>query len=190
VDYIIVTGNNYENFCQGKKYLKEKFKIKDLGKLKYFLGIDTKDLFIYQRNHILDLLKETRKLGSKLASTAIDSNCKLTTKDGEAVDDTTQYERLIRKLIYLTITRSKISFAVNQVSKFMHAPRKPHLDVIDRILRYLKKSPEKDISMKNNNSNDICGYSDADWAGSFDRKSTIGYYTFVDGNIVTWKSKK
>ena len=44
--------------------------------------------------------------------------------------------------------------------------------------------------MKNNKSNNVCGYSDADWAESFDRKSTTGYCTFVGGNLVTWKSKK
>jgi hypothetical protein len=44
--------------------------------------------------------------------------------------------------------------------------------------------------MKNNASNDICGYSDADWAGSYDRKSITSFCTFVGGNLVTWKSKK
>jgi hypothetical protein len=44
--------------------------------------------------------------------------------------------------------------------------------------------------MKNNNSNDICGYFDVDWAGSFNRKSTIGFYIFVGENLATWKSKK
>ena len=34
------------------------------------------------------------------------------------------------------------------------------------------------------------GHSDADWAGSSDRKSTSGYFTFIDGNLVTWRSKK
>ena len=72
----------------------------------------------------------------------------------------------------------------------MHVPRKPHFDAIDRILRYLKKSPGNGIWMKNNKSNEICGYSDAEYAGSFDRKSTTGYCTFVGGNLVTWKSKK
>jgi hypothetical protein len=52
-------------------------------------------------------------------------------------------------------------------------------------LRYLKKSPRKGIWIKNNNSNDVCGYSDADWAGSFDRKLITCYSTFVGGNIVT-----
>jgi hypothetical protein len=44
--------------------------------------------------------------------------------------------------------------------------------------------------MQNNDSNEIYGYSDADWAGNFDRKSTIDFCTFVGGNIVTWRSKK
>jgi hypothetical protein len=72
----------------------------------------------------------------------------------------------------------------------MHFPRTPHLEAINKILRYLKGTPGKRICMKNNNSNDVCGYSDADWAGSFDRKSTTGFCTFVGGNLVTWKSKK
>jgi hypothetical protein len=72
----------------------------------------------------------------------------------------------------------------------MHAPRTPHLEAINRILRYLKGTLGKGVWMKNNNSNNICGYFDADWAGSFDRKSTTGFYTFVGGNFATWKSKK
>jgi hypothetical protein len=83
-----------------------------------------------------------------------------------------------------------MSFAVSQISKFMHSLRSPHLDVVNRILRYLKGTPGKGIWMKRNNTNAICDYSDADWAGSFDRKSTIGFYTFVGGNLVTWKNKK
>jgi muramoyltetrapeptide carboxypeptidase LdcA involved in peptidoglycan recycling len=72
----------------------------------------------------------------------------------------------------------------------MHTPRTSHLDAVNRILRYLKRTPGKGILMKNNNSNTLCGYSDADWVGSFDRKSTTGFCTFVGGNLVTWKSKK
>jgi hypothetical protein len=72
----------------------------------------------------------------------------------------------------------------------MHAPRTPHLKAINRILRYLKGSPGKGILMKRNNTNDICGYFDADWARSFDRKSTTDFCTFVGENLVTWKSRK
>jgi Reverse transcriptase (RNA-dependent DNA polymerase) len=194
VDDIIVTGNNGKEICEVKDSLKKKFEIKDLGRLKYFLGIEiahsTKGLFISQRKYTLDLLKETGKLGAKPVTTPIDSNYKLNPEDGELLEDIGQYQRLVGKLIYLTVTRPDISYVVGQVSKFMQAPRKPHLDAIDRILRYLKGTPGNGIWMKNNKSNEVCGYADADWAGSFDRRSTTGYCTFVGGNIVTWKSKK
>jgi hypothetical protein len=72
----------------------------------------------------------------------------------------------------------------------MHAPRTPHLDTINRILRYLKGSPGKGIWMNRNNTNTICGYFDADWAENFDRKSTTGFCTFVGGNLITWNRKR
>jgi hypothetical protein len=89
------------------------------------------------------------------------------------------------RLIYLTVMKPNISFSVSQISKFMHAPRTTHLNCIDRILRYLKGTPGKGIWMKNNNSNEICGYSDADWAVIFDRKSTTGFSIFIGGNLAT-----
>jgi hypothetical protein len=72
----------------------------------------------------------------------------------------------------------------------MHSPKISYLDVINRILRYLKSTPEKRFWMRRNYTNVKCGYSDADWAESFDRKSTTGLCTFVGDNLVTWKSKK
>jgi Reverse transcriptase (RNA-dependent DNA polymerase) len=166
VDDIIITGNSQLEINSIKNSLKQKFDIKDLGKLKYFLGIEiahsSKGLFISQRKYVLDLLKETGKLGCKPASTPIDINMKLNAEDGELLEDINQYQKLVGKLIYLTVTRPDLSFAVSQVSKFMHAPRIPHLDAINRILRYLKSYPGKRIWMRNNKTNAVCGYSDAD----------------------------
>jgi hypothetical protein len=88
------------------------------------------------------------------------------------------------------VTHPNISIFVSQISKFMHAPRTPHLEAINRILRYLKDTPGKRIWMRNNNSNKIYSYSNADCAESYDRKLTTGFCTFVGGNLVTWKNKK
>jgi hypothetical protein len=110
----------------------------------------------------LDLLKETEMLGCKAVSTPIDYKCKLNSEDGDVLDDINQFQRLVGKLIYLTVTRPHISYHIDQVSKFMHASRIPHLEAITRILRYLKGTPDKGILIKNNNSNDVCGYFDAD----------------------------
>ncbi|KAL1224865.1 Retrovirus-related Pol polyprotein from transposon RE2 [Cardamine amara subsp. amara] len=102
-----------------------------------------------------------------------------------------QYQRLVGRLIYLTITKPDISFAVNQVSQHMQAPSKHHWGMVDRILRYLKGRPRKGIWMGRNNSTDVVGYCDSDWEGDkVDRKSTTGYCTLFGGNLVTWRSKK
>jgi hypothetical protein len=113
------------------------------------------------------LLKEIEKLGCKPTSTPVDSKIKLNIEDDEQLEDINQFQRLVGKLIYLTVIRPDISFSISQISKFMHAPRTPYLEAINRILRYLKGTRRKRVWMKNNNSNDICGYSDADWAESF-----------------------
>jgi hypothetical protein len=136
------------------------------------------------------LLKEIDKLRCKPAKTPIETNIKLNTKNNEPLKDINHFQRLVGKLIYLTATRLDLLLVVSQISQFMHAPRTPHLDAINRILRYLEGSPENGIWMKRNNTNAICGYFDADWVGIFDRKLTTDLCTFVDGNLVTWKSKK
>jgi hypothetical protein len=156
--------------------LRENFDIKDLELLKYFLGIEIahspKGLFISQRKYVLDLLRETRKLECKPASTSMDSKYKLNTEDEKHLEDINQFQRLVGKLIYLIVTKPDISYLISQISKFMHSPRTSHLDAIDRILRYLKSTLGMRIHFKNNNSNEICDYFDADWAGNFDRKLT------------------
>ncbi|XP_048429882.1 uncharacterized mitochondrial protein AtMg00810-like [Pyrus x bretschneideri] len=66
-----------------------------------------------------------------------------------------------------------------------------HFNLVKRLLQYLKGSVGRGIIMKKNESTQITGYCDVDWAGnSIDRKSTTGYCIFVGGNLVTWKSKK
>jgi Reverse transcriptase (RNA-dependent DNA polymerase) len=150
---IIVTGNNEKEIKIVKNYLKNKFDIKDLGRLKYFLGIEIvhskrKGLFLSQIKYVLDLLQETHKLSAKPASTPTEPNKKLYLEEGEPLKDVGQYQRLVGKLIYLTVTRPDIAFAVSLASQFMHAPRTTHLEAADRILRYLKGSPDQGIWMK------------------------------------------
>ena len=60
-----------------------------------------------------------------------------------------------------------------------------------RILRYLKTTLGKGIFFGKNEKRGVEAYTDVDWASSIDdRKSTIGYYTFVWGNLVTWSKKQ
>ena len=73
----------------------------------------------------------------------------------------------------------------------MHAPCEEHLEVVHRILKYLKGSLGKGLFFKKGETRTIEGYIDTEWAGSVeDRWSTSSYCTFVWGNLVTWRSKK
>ncbi|BBH07641.1 ABC-2 type transporter family protein, partial [Prunus dulcis] len=66
-----------------------------------------------------------------------------------------------------------------------------HINAVLRILRYLKSAPGKGLMFSKHGHLNIDGYSDADWAGNVtDIKSTSGYFTFMGGNLVTWRSKK
>ncbi|KAL0419489.1 UNVERIFIED_CONTAM: Retrovirus-related Pol polyprotein from transposon RE2 [Sesamum radiatum] len=121
----------------------------------------------------------------------MDSNPDFWNDDGNYLEDKTKYRRLVGKLIYLTVTRPDISFAVGLVSQFMDKPRSVHWEAALRILKYIKASPGKELLFKRHGHVKIEVYSDADYAGSKDdRKSTSGYYTYVGGNLVTWYSKK
>lgn len=86
--------------------------------------------------------------GCRPVDTSIDPNQKLgDTKDGNPVN-TTQYQKLVGKLIYLSHTQPDIAFAVSIVSQFMHSPYEVYLEVVYRILIYLKSTPGKGLFFK------------------------------------------
>jgi hypothetical protein len=82
---------------------------------------------------------------------------------------------LVGKLIYLCYTHPDISFAVSVVSRYMHNPRKDHMDAVFRILRYVKSAPGKGLIFRNNRHMNIVGYCDSDSAScQDDMRSTSG----------------
>ncbi|KAK2981315.1 hypothetical protein RJ640_007016 [Escallonia rubra] len=195
VDDIIVTGNDSDEKEALRKYLANEFEIKDLGKLKYFLGIEVarskEGIFVSQQKYVLDLLEETGKLGCRPSDTPIEPNHRLAEfMEGEPTDKG-MYQRLVGKLIYLSHTRPDIAYAVSVVSQFMQNPKDVHLHAVYQILQYLKGSPGRGILFRKGTNMELEAYTDADYAGSLtDRRSTSGYCTFLGGNLVTWRSKK
>ncbi|GKB90421.1 ribonuclease H-like domain-containing protein [Tanacetum coccineum] len=198
VDDIIVTGNNAVEIDKFKVFLKGKFKIKDLGKLKYFLGIEVVDtksgICLNQRKYVLDLLSEYGMLACKPSKTPLMSKLSIsnepTAKDPLLVN-IVDYQKLMGKLIYLTNTRPDISYVVHCLSQFMHSPLNSHLKIAFKILRYLKGSPGLGIHFSKDSGMSLKAYSDADWAKCVvTRKSVTGYCVFINDNLISWKSKK
>ena len=106
--------------------------------------------------------------------------------------DKGSYQRLVGRLMYLAHTRPDLAYALSIVSQFMHNPEEQHINAVMRILRYLKSVLGKGVLFtKNVDCQSVDAYSDVDWAGAIDDiRSTSGYFTFVGGNLVTWRSKK
>ena len=195
VDDMIITGNDSAEIMRLQELLSREFEMKNLGGLKYFLGIEVarskEGIYLSQRKYVLDLLTEVGMLDCKPADTPMVQNCKLGEYPDQTPTNKEKYQRLVGRLIYLSHTRPDIAHAVSVVSQFMHAPSEDHMSAVWRIIRYLKSAPGKGLLFAKNGHLEIEGYTDADWAGSVtDRRSTSGYLTFVGGNLVTWRSKK
>ncbi|KAJ9553824.1 hypothetical protein OSB04_017869 [Centaurea solstitialis] len=195
VDDIVITGSDETGIMKLKDFLASQFQTKDLGPLKYFLGIEVsrnrKGICLSQRKYCLDILNDSGMIETKPCEAPMIPNMKLNVKDGDLLEDPEKYRRIVGKLNYLTITRPDIAFPVSVVSQFMSSPRTPHWDAVRHILKYLKGAPGLGILYQNHNHHVIEGFTDADYDGDpTNRRSTTGYCVFVGGNLVSWKSKK
>lgn len=103
----------------------------------------------------------------------------------------TKFQKLMGKFIYLTVTRSYISYVVQVLSQYMHKPHKSHLNVAFRLLQYLKDCPRKGVLFSKSNSFNLVGYVDVDWAKCLStRMSITSYLAYFGYSMVSWKSKK
>ena len=110
----------------------QEFKIKELGKLKYFLGIKVAHswhrIFISQQKYALDLLTKAKKLGCKPIKTPIEQNHKLFKALEDVMVDRESYYKLVGKLIYLSHINPNIAYVVGVMSQFMHNPKEVHFE--------------------------------------------------------------
>jgi len=195
VDDIILASNDSIASRTFKTYLHECFSIKDLGPLKYFLGIEVargpQGLFLCQRKYALEIVDECGLLGAKPASFPMDANHKLAVSTSPFLQDPTRYRRLVGRLIYLTITRPDLTYAVHTLSQFMQEPREDHMDAARRIVRYLKGSAGQGILLPKDNNLQLVGYCDSDWGTCpITRRSLTGYFVTLGGAPISWKTKK
>jgi len=111
--------------------------------------------------------------------------------DSHTLNDPRRYERLIGKMIYLTVTTTNITFVVGVQIRFMHHPRETYWLAAMRVLTYIKSYLGKGLVYRKHGHVHISGYSDSRYVSDRgDKKSTTGYCTFIRGNLVTWRSKK
>lgn len=197
VDDLLICGNNKEELNKIKGLLLKKFKIKDLGIIKTYLGIDIDynyekgELSLDQSKYIDSLEKRYNLQNSKLYSTPMEQNLKLLPAQSE--NKNIKFRNLIGALLYISSgTRPDISFSVNYLSRFQNSYDDTHYKYALRVLKYLILTKNMKLTYcRNNNSEILKCYVDSDWAGDInDRKSTTGYVIKMFDNVIFWKSKK
>ncbi|XP_070008621.1 secreted RxLR effector protein 161-like [Nicotiana sylvestris] len=101
------------------------------------------------------------------------------------------YRQLVGSLIYLTQTRPDLSFAIGVISRYMHNPKKHHMEAVRRILRYVKSIINYGFLYEKGDDCKLVGYCDADYAGDHDtRRSTSGFVFKLGTGAISWYNKR
>lgn len=199
VDDLIIAASNEERLKEVKEMLAEKFKMKDLGKLKHFLGIDFSQtdgcVKMSQERYTNKILQRFNMQDCRTRETPCEQKLEYT-DDAVKMEDVRMYREAVGSLIYLTTcTRPDLSFVVSRLSQYFAEPTEEQWVTVKHVLRYLKGTAEKGLSFRRNDSEElgIQAYSDADWAAdTSDRRSTTGYCVSLSQNssLVSWKTRK
>ncbi|WCJ43066.1 Retrovirus-related Pol polyprotein from transposon RE1 [Euphorbia peplus] len=194
VDDILITGSHEEEIVAVKQYLHSLFTIKDLGNVKYFLGIEIArspaGIILSQTKYITDIIKDAGLTNATPVSSPFLSGMDLT-KPGEPLTNPDVYRRLVGRLLYLNFTRADITYATQQLSQYMQNPCKHHLDAAMEVLKYLKGSASNGLFYPAQSNSEVQGYCDSDWGGCrTSRRSLSGFCIFFGDCLISWKSKK
>jgi hypothetical protein len=194
---MIYTGNNQRLMKDFKSSMKKRFAMTDLGKMRYFLGVEvnqsSEGIFMHQHKYSTEILSRFGMEDCNGVGSPIVPGCRLTKNDGGKAADASEYKQMVGCLMYLLASRPDLSYSVCLVARFMDRPTEIHVAAVKRIMRYLKGTLGYGILYKSKISDDLSleGWCDSDYAGDLDdRKSTTGYVYMLGSGAISWSSKK
>lgn len=195
VDDLIFAGDDENMVVEFKQSMMNEFDMTDLGKMRFFLGIEvlqlSEGIFIHQRKYVLEVLK---KFGMEHCNSVQNPSCpgfKISRDDNGVEVDGSYYRQLVGSMMYLTATRPDIMYAVSLISRYLSKPTELHLLAAKRILRYLQGTSGFGLLYKKEGNKELIGFTDSDYAGDVDdRKSTSGYAFLLSSAAVAWSSRK
>ncbi|XP_020425774.1 uncharacterized protein LOC109950618 [Prunus persica] len=167
-------------FAEFKRSMMLEFDMTNLGKMRYFLGIEvmqrTDGIFISQKKYVLEVLEKFGMNKSILVLDPIVPSCKLLRDEDGVQVDSTIYKQIVGSLMYLTATRPDMMFVVSLISNYICNPTELHMEAAKRILRYLRGTTGFWVFYKKGGKRELNIYTDSDYAGDQDdRKSTSGH---------------
>lgn len=165
VDDIVLAGDDLVELQSLKQFLDGQFRIKDLGNVHYFLGMEVshhkQGYLVSQHKFTLDLLHEFNCHQFSPVSTPLDCSFKFVAAMGSPLADPSSYRCLVGKLNFLQHMRPDISFSVQHLSQFLQRPQVSHMLAAIHVLRYLMNSPDQGILLSNTSGFSFLGFSDS-----------------------------
>jgi hypothetical protein len=195
VDDLLITGCSTSMIFAVKRILHDRFLMMDMGPLHFFLGIkisqDASSINLSQAKYARDLLEIFHMTECKFSSTPFLSGFKLENGGETPLVENTLYRQRMGILLYLTHSRTDLSYAVGTFSSFMQEPRELHWKYAKRILQYVQVTITFGIHYEKNSTLDLIGFTNSDWAGNrTNRKSTFGYSLSLGSDPICWSRKK
>lgn len=130
-------------------------------------------------------------LDSKPTAFPLEHNHKLAISTSLLLDKPEAYRRLIRRLIYLAVTRPDLAFSIHVLAQFLQTPQEDHRSTALCVVRYLKGTAGQCILLRSDSDLQLNGWCDSDWASCpITRRSVIGYFVQLDNSPIFWKTRK
>lgn len=198
VDDIIIATSDENIMTDVKEMLTLKFKMKDLGKLRHFLGIDFEQsdhcVKMSQKRYVENILERFNMQVCKPRATPCEAKLNYT-DNIETMCDVRKYREAVGSLLYLsTCIRLDLSFVVSKLSQYFSEPTEEQWSTVKHVLRYLKGTSDKQLFYRKcDQPLGLHAFSDANWAeDTSDRRSTSGYCVSLSqgGPLISWKTKK
>jgi len=205
VDDLTLACNDLTALNELKSKLQSKFEMRDLGELKYILGLEirrnrlNRKLWLSQHKHTLDILQRFHHEHSRPVSTPLDPSISLSKVDSMSQEEKdfmsgVPYLSAVGSLMYLAIgTRPDIAYAVGLLSRFNSCPAKVHWKAIQRVFQYLKGTLDFCLEFGSSSVGgvNLSVFSDSDYAGDTEKaRSTSGYASFIGASCVNWSSRR
>lgn len=199
VDDIIVAASDDVLMTQVKASLSARFRMKDLGILKWFLGIEFQHtegkITMSQKQYVEKVLDRFDMSQCNSKTAPCDEGVVKDVDDSPLLQDVRPYRELVGSLVYMMVgTRPDLSYSVTKLSQKLANPTERDMCIAKGVLRYLRGTADYSLSFvrSTHDANDLKAYCDSDWGSNVeDRKSISGYtFLFNESGFVSWKTKK
>lgn len=206
VDDIFSTGDDTSELTRMREALFARFQLKSLGRLTFALGMAFKwrngTCFLSQTAYVDNIITRFGFTNANPLSLPMQKGLKPTAgSDKDKSVDETSYRSMIGSLLYLGLTtRPDITYAVCALARYVSNPKKMHLTVVKRIIKYVLRTRDYGLLIRRrvypSGSNDspylvqLARHTDASFNDDPDTsRSTLVYVICINGNPIAWKSK-